>query len=181
MTETLYFLSDSLRSQQPDSRCGFVSLGCEKMRLNSSTNVSAGKEETLMNKTLKRILSLLIFAFYLSFFSCKGSAKHYPVDFVNRNVVFSPAKKPNPLRLVVEISKDGRLRLNKIETGTIDDGTELSNKLIAIFNDRQKVGIDEREVVIDPQGKVNDEDLEKLIKNLADVKAEPIRVIKSDL
>lgn len=48
-------------------------------------------------------------------------------------------------------------------------------------DDREKTGLVEKEVVIDPQGKVKNEDLEKLVENLADVKASPIRVIKNNL
>jgi len=115
------------------------------------------------------------------FFGCQDSAKSFRVDFVERNAVFALDKKPNPLLLVVEIDENGKLSLNKIKTGTIDDVTELSKKLEAIFDDREKASISEREVMIDPQGKVKSEDLEKLIGNLADVKASPIRVIKNNL
>ena len=83
--------------------------------------------------------------------------------------------------LVVEIDEDGKLSLNKIETGTIADVSLLSEKLKAIFEDREKTSIEEREVVIDPQGKVKNEDVEKLIENLADVKASPIRVVRNSL
>jgi hypothetical protein len=116
-----------------------------------------------------------------AFFGCQDSPKNYPVDLVDRNTVFAFNQKPNPLRLVVEISEDGKLSLNKIETGTIDDVTVLSEKLEVIFDDREKAEISEREVVIDPQGKVKDMDLEKLIESLEEVKAAPIRVVKDNL
>lgn len=130
---------------------------------------------------MKKIQLVIIFVLCLSFVGCKGSAKDYRVDFVDRNAVFALDKKLNPLRLVVEINENGKLILNKIETGTIDDVTELSKKLKAIFDDREKAGIDIREVVIDPQGKVNSEELEILIESLMSVKAAPIRVIKNNL
>jgi biopolymer transport protein ExbD len=100
---------------------------------------------------------------------------------VDRSVVFAPDQKPNPLMLVVEIDENGKLSLNKIRTGTIDDLTELSKKLEAVFDDREKTGLVEKEVVIDLQGEVKNEDLEKLIESLAGVKASPIRVIKNNL
>ena len=131
-------------------------------------------------KIVKRILLASILMFCLAFSGCQDSAKNYPVDFVDRSAVFALGKKPNPLMLVVEIDENGKLSLNKIETGTIDDITELSEKLKAIFDDRQKAGSDEREVVIDPQGKVKSRDLEKLIESLAERKAAPIRVIKNN-
>ncbi len=124
---------------------------------------------------------MIIFVICLSFLGCQNSATNHSVGFVDRSAVFALNKKPNPLRLVVEISEDGRLSLNKIKTGTISDLSVLSEKVEAIFDDRQKAGTDEREVMIDPQGKVKNEDLEKLIENLAGVKAAPIRIIKNDL
>lgn len=129
---------------------------------------------------MRRILLVSIPAICLSFTGCRDSARSYPVDSVDRNAVFALAKKPNPLRLIVEITEDGRLSLNKIETGTVSDVSVLSEKLEAIFDDRQKAEINEREVIIDPQGKVIDENLEKLIESLAEVKASPIRIIKNN-
>jgi len=98
---------------------------------------------------------------------------------VDRCDVLSPDKKPDPLLLVVGITKDGKLSLNKIETGTIADAT-LREKIKAIFDDREKTGFVEKEVVINPQGEVETEDLEKLIENLAESKAAPIRLIKNE-
>lgn len=100
------------------------------------------------------------------------------IDYVDRNAVFS-LDKPNPLILVVKISEDGKLSLNNVEMAKIADVALLSEKLKSIFDDRERAGIDEREVIIDPQDKVKREDLEMLIETLADVKASPIRVIKS--
>jgi len=57
----------------------------------------------------------------------------------------------------------------------------LSEKLKVIFDDREKTSIKEREVVIYPKGKIKNEDMEKLIKNLANAKASPVRVIKNNL
>ena len=131
---------------------------------------------------MKKILFASIFIICLSLFGCRDSAKSYPVNFVDRKTVFpieNQIRKANPLMLVVEIAEDGKLKLNNIETGTIDDTTLISQKLKAIFDDREKAAIGAREVVVDPQGKVKYEDLEKLIDNLAEVKASPIRVIKN--
>jgi len=131
---------------------------------------------------VKKILFASIFMICLSLFGCRDSAKSYPVNFVDRKTVFpieNQIRKANPLMLVVEIAEDGKLKLNNIETGTIDDTTLISQKLKAIFDDREKAAIGAREVVVDPQGKVKYEDLEKLIDNLAEVKASPIRVIKN--
>lgn len=130
---------------------------------------------------MKKIGLVSISVICLTFIGCKDSARNYTVDFVDRSAVFALDKKPNPLRLVVKITEDGRLSLNKIEMGTINDVKELSEKLKAIFDDREKMGINGREVVVDPQGKVNSEELEMLIESLAERKAAPIRVIKNNL
>ncbi len=122
-----------------------------------------------------------IFAICLSFFGCKDSAKNYRVEFVEREIAFSHDSKPNPLKLVVEITEDEKLRLNKIETGVISDPAFLTEKLKTIFDDREKAGIDEKEVVIDAQCEVEEEDLEILIESLAAANAAPILIVKSNL
>lgn len=127
-----------------------------------------------------RLTTAAIFLVCLTFFGCRSPAKNYRIDFVDRSAAFAPDKNSDPLRLVVEITEDGRLRLNKIETGTVSDLSVLSGVLEALFADRQKTGIAGREVVIDPQGKAKSEDLEKLIKSLASVKASPILVVRDN-
>lgn len=134
-----------------------------------------------MRQRLEKILLVSIFVSSLAFFDCKSSVKNYPVNFVDRDTVFALDKNGERLILVVEIDEDGTLSLNQIETGTITDVSLLAEKLRVIFEDREKTSIKEREVVIDPQGKIKNEDLEMLIENLAGVKASPIRVIKNNL
>ena len=82
--------------------------------------------------------------------------------------------------LIVEIDESGKLRLNKIETGTTADTSLLAEKLEVIFDDRERAGVTEREVLIDPTITVGSEDFEKLVKTLADLNASPIRIIKND-
>lgn len=133
---------------------------------------------------MKKTLLVSIFVICLSFLGCRDSAKNYPVDFVDRKAVFpieNQVQKVNSLSLVVEIAEDGKLSLNKIETGTIDDLALLSEKLKVIFDDREKASIKEKEVVIDPKGKVKYEDLEKLVETLASIKASPIWIVKNNL
>jgi hypothetical protein len=130
---------------------------------------------------MKNIFRAAILAVCLSPSACKDSAKKYPFDFVDRSDVFSTGKKTDPMLLVVGITVDGRLSLNKIETGTIADTTLLREKVGAVFDDREKNGFVEKEVVIDPHGEVETEDLEKLIECLAEAKAAPIRVVKDNL
>lgn len=132
-----------------------------------------------MQKRLKKILCISIIVISLLFPGCKNSAKNHPVDFIDRKAVLQPSEKPNPLILIVEITEDGKLSLNHIETGMIDDVALLSEKIKVIFDDREKTSIREKEVVIDPRGMIKKEDLEKLIQSLIGVKASPIRVIKN--
>jgi len=131
-------------------------------------------------KNSGKILRGTIFAICLLIPGCQDSAKNRLVDFVDRSAMLSLDKKPNPLMLVVEIDEDGKLSLNKIETGTISDVSLLSDKLKVIFDDREKASIKEREVMIDSKSKVKSEDLEKLVETLASVKASPIRIVKND-
>lgn len=125
---------------------------------------------------VKKILVSVVFALCLSPAGCQDSTTDYPVQFVERDTAL-PETASNPLRLVVEVTETGKLRLNNIETGTPADLTILSERLKTIFADREKALISEREIIIDSQG-ISNEDLKKLIESLADVKAEPIRVIK---
>ena len=129
---------------------------------------------------MKKILpaSFLMICFVLS--GCRDAPKIIRVDLIDRNASQAFTEKTKPLRLVVEIDENGRLNLNKIETGTTRDLTSLNGKLQSIFDDREKSGISEREVVIDPQGGVRNDDVEKLIESLAAAKAAPIRIIKND-
>lgn len=112
---------------------------------------------------------------------CEISARNYPVTFVDQSDVFSSDRRSNPLLLVVEMSEDGKLSLNKIETGTISDLKVLTEKLKAVFDDREKASISEREVVINLKGKISGENLQRLVESLAQAKASPIRVIKNNL
>lgn len=84
------------------------------------------------------------------------------------------------LSLTVEINGEGKLSLNRIDTGTIGDTTILRDKLKAIFEDRQKESVDERGIFVEMNGTVKHEDFEKLIDALRRTDAAPIRVIKGN-
>lgn len=129
---------------------------------------------------MKKNFLATIFTICFVLSGCRDSPKIIRVDLIDENAVSTNKKKPNQF-LLVEIDETGRLSLNKIETGTISDPSNLSEKIEAIFEDREQAGISEREIVIDPQGNVENEDLEKLIESLAKIKAAPIRVIKNNL
>ena len=129
---------------------------------------------------VKQFRFAVIFAVWLSFFGCQYAATNQ-IEFVDRNAGYSTGENQNPLTLVVAIDENGKLSLNKIETGTIDDAGQLSEKLRSVFDDREKSAIVEREVLIEMKGKIKKENLEKLIESLSAVKASPIRIIKNSL
>jgi hypothetical protein len=131
-----------------------------------------------MGKTAEKILLGAICAAGISLSGCTDSARNSPVRFVERSTVFSENEELNPLRLVIEINENGKLTLNKIEAGTLSDTTFLSEKLKTIFTDRKKAAISAREVIILPEYKVENEELEKLIEDLRISDAAPILVIK---
>jgi hypothetical protein len=111
---------------------------------------------------------------------CKSSGRDHSAVFVDRDSAFAIDGEPDPLRLVVEIDAEGKLRLNKIETGTMSDISDLSERIKVIFDDREKGGMHEREILIDTKIRIESQDFENLVRTLADLKASPIRVIKND-
>jgi hypothetical protein len=64
----------------------------------------------------------------------------------------------------------------EVKRNVSDIDSLLSERLKVIFDDREMFGIGERKFVIGPQGKVENDNLKKLIKNLAKAKAVPIQV-----
>lgn len=120
---------------------------------------------------------MTIFGFCLLFSGCKYSAESQPVEFVNRNAM---SNFKNPYLLTVKIEKDGKLLLNKIETGTISDLREFAEKIKAIFADRQRNGVFYKEIIIDADESTQTQDLEKVVECLVNAKAAPIRLIKDD-
>lgn len=112
--------------------------------------------------------------------ACRESAKGPAVLFVDQSEVAGGIadQQTDPLMLMVSIDSRGKLRLNRIETGTIDDTTVLGEKLTAVFNDRGKSSIAEREVLVEMEGTVRHVDLETLIAALTEAGASPINVIK---
>ena len=134
----------------------------------------------VQSKKAKQILLMPFVLIFATFFGCKSSAANHTVEFVDRSAAFSQGILRQPLMLIVEIDESGKLRLNKIETGTTADTSLLAEKLEVIFDDRERAGVTEREVLIDPTITVGSEDFEKLVKTLADLNASPIRIIKND-
>jgi hypothetical protein len=73
-----------------------------------------------------KILPSAMLAICLSFLGCKDSSKIIRLISLTK-IPSLRSKKRKALMLVVEIDEDGRLRLNKIETGTTDDVSELKD------------------------------------------------------
>jgi len=131
---------------------------------------------------MKLLLSTAV-CISVSFAACRTSSTESTVVFVDddrasANSDFS--QREDPLLLVVEIAADGKLVLNKIEVGTTADLDPVGEKLETIFEDRARLGIDQREVVIEMKGSISGRDFEKLIERLAGVRAVPIRVVKGN-
>ena len=142
----------------------------------ASKTVARKRADAVRKVKNSLLVSAITIGFALS--GCRDSPRIVRVDLIDRAAVAAPGQKPDPRLLVVGIDENGRLSLNRIETGTVADFAELNEKLRVVFDDREKAGSGERGVVVDPQGNVKNEELEKLIENLANVKAMPIRVIK---
>ena len=132
-------------------------------------------------KITEKVLLTLVFAAWFAFSACQKSSNGAMVTFIDRDEVFTADtfKHADPLLLLIEIDEEGKLTLNRIEVGTIDDLNPLAGKLRTIFEDRARAEIAIQDVVIEMNGNVDGEHFEKLIESLSDIEAAPIRVIKS--
>lgn len=113
--------------------------------------------------------------------ACGRTTESSSIVFIDKSDAFEldGGERPaDPLILVVAINNEGKLSLNGIETGTINDTTILTQKLKGVFEDRTKASIGERSVLVEMNGVVKHEDFEKLIRALIDADVSPIRVIK---
>ena len=131
---------------------------------------------TIQNPALALFLSISLQA-------CGSPARSSSVVFVDESDVLAVDSGEGfvgSLSLTVEINGEGKLSLNRIDTGTIGDTTILRDKLKAIFEDRQKESVDERGIFVEMNGTVKHEDFEKLIDALRRTDAAPIRVIKGN-
>lgn len=105
----------------------------------------------------------------------RPSAGHFQI--VKRSEM--AASDADPLALVVEIGHDLKLRLNKIETGNMNDLKVLKEKLGVIFEDREQDGISARKVVVDLRVPIDRPALEVLAAQLAAADASPVIVIEN--
>lgn len=113
--------------------------------------------------------------------ACRESTHTPAVMFVDQSGPEASGlsrRQPNPLLLKATLDGTGNLTLNRIAVGTIEDTTILGEKLMTIFKDREKSSIAEREVLIEMEGMVKHDDLQRLIAALTEAGASPINVIK---
>ena len=115
---------------------------------------------------------------------CRGPSAQSMIVFVDRDTVYSNPDSSAPadsLLLVIEISEDGKLTLNKIDVGTTANLEKISETLERIFEDRARTAIEKRDVVIEMNGNVSGKHFESLIECLIKAHAGPIRVVKGSL
>lgn len=118
----------------------------------------------------------------LSIAACSGAENAPSVKFVERSKVFganSGSVSADPLRLIVEIDESGRLTLNRIEVGNINDPKSVTNELRLIFGDRALSRVETREVIVATKGWIDHDLLEKLIDRLRKSNAGPIVIVNS--
>ena len=90
--------------------------------------------------------------------------------------------KPNPLTLVAGLDKDGKLKLNNDDMGTVSDPKRLQDKLREIFKDRENNGVfrdgtneTEKTVFLKASGSSKYGDFIKLVESVKGGGAEPYR------
>ncbi len=96
--------------------------------------------------------------------------------------------KPNPQALVAMLDKDGRLSLNREESGTISDSKKLENKLVEIFKERESNGVFrefsnevEKTIFLKVSKSVKYGDFIKLVEAVRAAGAQPIGIQIDDL
>jgi biopolymer transport protein ExbD len=96
--------------------------------------------------------------------------------------------KPNPLTLVATLDKDGKLKLNNDDMGTVSDSKRLQTKLAEIFKDRENNGVFregtnevEKTVFLKASGPAKYGDFIKLVEAVKTAGAEPIGIQFDDV
>ena len=96
--------------------------------------------------------------------------------------------RPNPLTLVAEMDKDGKLRLNKEDMGMISDTKKLENMLVKVFKAREIEGIFregtnevEKTVFLKVSKSSKYGDFIKLVEAVKGARAQPIGIQIDDL
>ncbi len=120
-----------------------------------------------------RIPALLALGFWLAIQGCSGGSP--PQVIFGRQADSPPSDRS--FDLIVGLDGRGKLTLNHIETGTLDDISQLSEKVGAVFEDRQRFGITGREIVVEMNGPIARPDLEHLIGSLRRVGVSQITIV----
>lgn len=119
------------------------------------------------------LLTAVGLALFTVFHGCGGANHKADISFLGRDAV---STVENPLALVVSIDAGGKLMLNQIETGTVDDPALLVGKLRAIFEDRRRSSGYDNEVMVEMVGTIPYEDLDTLITSLKPLQLSRINV-----
>ena len=104
---------------------------------------SGGSKPNINVTPLIDVLLVLLIIFML-ISPLKPSKFEAKVPAEPKDDTITPAK-PNPLTLVVTVDKTGALMLNKDEMGNVSDTTALTDKLSAVFKERENSGTAFRE------------------------------------
>ncbi|MBA2380147.1 MAG: hypothetical protein H0V76_11305 [Blastocatellia bacterium] len=111
---------------------------------------------------------------------CSGQAHGPDFVFVERHELDSETRAEggiaDPLALIVSVNPTGKLMLNRVDVGTIDDADALSQRLATIFSDRKRADINKRDVVVELDGKIESKVLYQLLDRLHRASASPLRV-----
>ena len=118
--------------------------------------------------------STIVLIAALTCWNCGGLEATNNIQPVRRDVSVSSERILDPLRLDIQITNAGVIRLNEIDIGTKDDIRPLAEKVRIVFADRQHAGIRERGISIRTAVRT---DLSKLLDELRSAGADPIRII----
>jgi len=95
--------------------------------------------------------------------------------------VITEKPKPNPFMLMLIIDKQGNLKLNLQEMGSISNPEPLIKRLKEVFEDGNTAKIEEKEVTISVSTRFDKDILTKAIKSLKDAGAKPIIIFQKDI
>jgi hypothetical protein len=124
-------------------------------------------------RKFRRIPALLTLGFWLAIQGCSGGPP--PQVIFGRQADSLP--RDRSFDLIVGLDGRGNLTLNHIETGTLDDISQLNEKVGAVFEDRQRFGITGREIVVEMNGPIARPDLERLLGSLRRVGVSQITIV----
>ncbi len=121
-----------------------------------------------------RLASVLV-CFATLLFGCGGPAHGPEFVFVDRQEI-AESRAADPLALIVSVDPSGKLTLNRVDVGTIDDPQPLAQHLATIFADRKRAEINKRDVTIELNGNIQSRIFYELLARLDEADASPLMV-----